>query len=47
MIFDKYILSISPILAGADSAGTAESCYGTQNEQEYTQNDVIGGDMIR
>ena len=31
IIFDKYIVSRSPILAGVDHAGTTESCYGTQN----------------
>ena len=37
VIFDKYIWSRSPILVGADRAGTLESCYGTQNEQSNTQ----------
>ena len=47
VIFDKYILSRSPILAGADHAGTSDSCCGTQNEQENTQNNVIEGDIRR
>ena len=47
VIFDKYILSIIPILVGADRAGTADLLYGTQNEQENTQNDVIEGDIRR
>ena len=47
MIFDKYIIYIYPILAGADHAGTAESCCGTQNEQENTHNNVIEGDIRR
>ena len=32
VICDKSILYSSPILAGADCAGTANSCYVTQNE---------------
>ena len=40
-IFDKSVLSRSPVLVGADCVGTAESCYGTQNEQENTQTNVI------
>ena len=47
MIFDKSILSLSLILAGADHAGNADSCYGTQNEQKNTQNNVIEGDIRR
>ena len=31
VIFDKCILSGSPKLSGAERAGTADSCYGTQN----------------
>ena len=31
VIFDKSILSNSPILSGADRAGTADLCYGTQH----------------
>ena len=46
-IFDKSILSRSPVLEVADRAGTADSCYGTQNEQENTQNDVIERDIRR
>ena len=33
VIFDKAVSSVSTILAGADRAVTAESFYGTQNEQ--------------
>ena len=47
VIFDKSILYRSTILAGADRAGTADSCHGTQNEQENTYNNVIEGDMRR
>ena len=47
MIFDKYILSRSPILAGEDRAGNTDSCYGTKNEQENTHNNVIEGDIRR
>ena len=47
MIFDKSILSRSPILAGADCAGNAELYYGTQNEQENTQNNMIEVDIRR
>ena len=47
MGFDKYILSRSPILVGADRAGTEDSCYVTQNEQENTQNNVIDGEIRR
>ena len=32
VVFDKYIL-LSPILAVLDHASTADSCYGTQNNQ--------------
>ena len=46
MIFDKSILYSSTILAGTDRACTADSFYGTQNEQENTQNNVIDGDII-
>ena len=46
-IFDKYILSVSPVLAVADRAGTASLWYGTQNEQENTHNNVIEGDIRR
>ena len=35
------------MLAVADRSGTVDSCYGTQNEQENTQNDVIEGDIRR
>ena len=31
VIFDEYILYINPKLAGSDSAGTEDSCYGKQN----------------
>ena len=34
MLFDIYILSISPILACADRVGTVGSCYGIQNEEK-------------
>ena len=47
VIFNKYILSSTTILEGADRSGTADSCYGTQNEQENTQNNVIEGDIRR
>ena len=40
-IFDKYILSSSHKLAGADLTGTLDSCSGIQNEQKNTQNYVI------
>ena len=43
MIFDKYILSIITILEGADPAGIVYLLYGTQNEQENTQNNEIEG----
>ena len=39
--FDKSILSRSTILVGADRAGIEDSCYGTKNEQENAQNNVI------
>ena len=42
---DTSFLSRSTILLGADCAGTADSLYGTQNEQEITQNDVVEGNM--
>ena len=45
MLFYKSILSRIPTLVGADLAVNADSCYGTQNEQENTQNNVIGGDI--
>ena len=41
MIFDIYILSRSLILSGTDREGTEDSCYGTQNEQENTHDNVI------
>ena len=41
MIFDKSILSRSHKLVDADSAGTLDSCFGTQNEQENTYNTAI------
>ena len=47
VIFDEYILSGSSILAGADRAGTADSCYGKKNEKENTHNNVIDGDIRR
>ena len=47
VIFDKYILSSSLILACEYCAGTSDSCYGTKNEQENTQNNVIEGDTKR
>ena len=47
MIFDKYILSRSLVLAGADCVCTSDSCYITQNEQENRQNNVIEGYIIR
>ena len=40
-------MSSTTILEGADRSGTADSCYGTQNEQENTQNNVIEGDIRR
>ena len=40
--FDEYILCSSTKLADADPSGTADSCYGTKNEQKNTQNDVVG-----
>ena len=33
VIFDKYILSRSSILAGTDCSGIVELWYSTQNEQ--------------
>ena len=47
VIFDKSVLSRSLVLMGADYSVTEESCYGTQNEQENTQNNVIERDIIR
>ena len=47
VIFDKSISSRSPILEGVERAGTANSCYDAQNEQENTQNNVIKGDTRR
>ena len=47
VVFDKSILSRGSVLAGADRASTSKSCYGTQNEEENTQNNVIEGDIIR
>ena len=41
VIFDKSILSRSYKLGDADPAGTLDSCYGIQNEQKNTQNNVI------
>ena len=32
---------------GADHAGTADSCYGTQNEQENTHNNLMEVDIRR
>ena len=46
MIYDKYILSISPILAVSDRAGTADSCYGTK-KQGNTHNNVIEVETTR
>ena len=38
VIFDKYILSRSPILAGGYRAGTADLLYGTQDKKvKYTE----------
>ena len=34
-------------MVGSYHAGTADSCYGTQNEQKNTQNNVIEGDIRR
>ena len=36
VVFDESILFRSPILAVLDHADTADSCYGTQNNQENT-----------
>ena len=47
VIFDKYIWSIIPILVDSNPVVTAESCCGTQNEQENTHNNVIEGDIRR
>ena len=47
VVFDKFILSSSPILVGAKCVGTSDSWYGAQNEQENTQNGVIEGDISR
>ena len=41
MILEKYILFRSHKMADEDPAGTLDSCYGTQNEQKNTQNNVI------
>ena len=41
VIFDAYILSNSPKLAGTDPVIAVDSCYGTQNEQKNTQNNFI------
>ena len=32
---------------GADHEGNTDLCYGTQNEQENTQNNIIEGDIRR
>ena len=45
VIFDKFILSRSHKLADADPTGTLDSCYGTQNEQKNTQNNVIESEI--
>ena len=45
--FDKSILYRTPILVGAYRAGTADSCYGTQNQHSNTQNNLVEGDIIR
>ena len=45
--FYIYPLYRSPILVGAYHAGNVDSFYGTQNEQENTQNNVIEGDIRR
>ena len=34
-------------MAAVDRSGTGKSIYGTKNEQENTQNNVIEGDMRR
>ena len=47
VIFDKPLLSRSPILVGADRAGTSDSCYGAQNEHKNTQNNMIEGEIIK
>ena len=39
------IFSRGTILLGAERLGTADSCYGKQNEQENTQNNAIEGDI--
>ena len=46
IILDKSILSRSHKLADADPTGTLDSCYGTQNEQKNTQNNVIEAEII-
>ena len=47
VIFDKSILFRSPILVVLYHAGTADSCYGTNNEQENIQNSLIEGYIRR
>ena len=45
VIFEKYILSRSHKLAGAEPTGALDSCSGTQNEQKNTQNNLIEVEM--
>ena len=45
VIFDESILSRSPILAGEDHAGNADSFYGTKNKQINTHNNAIEEDI--
>ena len=47
VLFDKYVISNSIILAGVDREGTVDLWYVTKNEQENTQNNVIVGDIRR
>ena len=47
MIYDKSILSRSTILVGADRSGNSDYFYGTHNEHNNTQNNVIEGGIRR
>ena len=47
VIFERYIISSSPKLADVDPEGKLDSCYGTQNQQKNTQNNVIKVEIIK
>ena len=46
VIFDKYILSRSHILADSDPTGTLDLCAGAQSKQKNTQNTMIEAEII-